>query len=103
VIADVGLIGLAALLGLFGRLITLATRAQKRGLAPGWIALALLTVLLIDAVTRASFTGFPTAFLGLLLVGVALGAATADDGATTAGAERRRAKRAPADPAPASR
>jgi hypothetical protein len=98
VIADVGLIGLAALLGLFGRLITLATRARRKDLAPGWVALALLTVLLIDAVTRASFTGFPTAFLGLLLVGVALGAAAAENGAA-AGAERRHGRRIPAEAA----
>jgi hypothetical protein len=29
----------------------------------------------LDAVTRASFTGFPTAFLILLLVGICLAAA----------------------------
>jgi hypothetical protein len=103
VIADVGLIGLAALLGLLGRLVALASRARRRHLAPGWIALSLLTVLLIDAVTRASFTGFPTAFLGLLLVGVALGAAAAEDGAETTGAVRRRPRRVRADPAFASR
>jgi hypothetical protein len=33
--------------------------------------------MLLDALTRASFTGFPTAFLGLLLVGIALAAAGA--------------------------
>ena len=35
--------------------------------------------MLLDAVTRASFTGFPTAFLGLLLVGIALAAADEDE------------------------
>jgi hypothetical protein len=75
VIADVGLLGLMALLAVFGRLLTLGTRAARQGVAAGWLALALLSVLLIDAVTRASFTGFPTAFLGLFLVGLALAAA----------------------------
>jgi hypothetical protein len=31
--------------------------------------------MLLDAVTRDSFTGFPTAFLGMLLVGISLAAA----------------------------
>jgi hypothetical protein len=39
------------------------------------VALAFLAALLLDALTRASFTGFPTAFLGLLLIGIALAAA----------------------------
>jgi hypothetical protein len=95
VIADVGLLGLAALLAVLGRLLTMGARAARRGLASGWLALGLLTALLIDAVTRASFTGFPTAFLSLLLVGVALGAA-AQDGSPGA---RRRPKRRPAAPA----
>lgn len=95
VIADVGLLGLAALLAVLGRLLTLGTRAARRGLASGWIALGLLTVLLIDAVTRASFTGFPTAFLSLLLVGIALGAAAEDRPA----AAERTPRRALATPA----
>jgi hypothetical protein len=74
-LADVGLGGLAVLLCLFGRLVALAVQAARRGASAGWLALGLLVVLLMDALTRASFTGFPTAFLGLLLVGVALAAA----------------------------
>jgi len=35
--------------------------------------------LMLDALTRASFTGFPTAFLGLLLVGIALATAREED------------------------
>jgi O-antigen ligase len=74
-IADVGLVGLAVLLALLGRLLTLASAAARRGVTAGWIALGFLVTLLLDAVTRSSFTGFPTAFLGLLLIGVALAAA----------------------------
>jgi O-antigen ligase len=76
-IADVGLVGVAVLLALFGRLFSLGAAGIRRGQAPSWLAVGLLIVLMLDAVTRSSFTGFPTAFLGLLLVGVAL-AASAD-------------------------
>jgi hypothetical protein len=89
IIADVGLMGLAVFLAVLARVLTLSTRAASRGLASGWLALGLLTVLLIDAATRASFTGFPTAFLALLLVGVALGAANDDRSTAAAGASRR--------------
>jgi O-antigen ligase len=73
-IADVGVIGLAVLLILFGRALTLGARAARRGDQAGWVVLCLLSVMLIDALTRASFTGFPSAFLGMLLVGIALAA-----------------------------
>jgi hypothetical protein len=73
-VADVGLVGLAVLLTVLARLVALAWVATRTRHAPGWVALAFLVVLLIDAVTRASFTGFPTAFLGLLMVGVAVAA-----------------------------
>jgi hypothetical protein len=77
-VADVGLVGLAVLVLLIGRLATLAKRAFERGGEAGWLALSLLLVLLLDAVTRESFTGFPTAFLGLLLTGLAIAAARDD-------------------------
>jgi hypothetical protein len=100
VIADVGLLGLAALLAVLGRLLTLGTRAARRGLASGWLALGLLTVLLIDATTRASFTGFPTAFLSLLLVGIALGAAAEDRWAGTGPTPRRTPAKGPVEGLP---
>jgi hypothetical protein len=59
---------------MFGRALMLGARAAGRGDAAGWIAVGLLAVMLVDALTRASFTGFPSAFLGMLLVGVALAA-----------------------------
>jgi hypothetical protein len=74
-VVDVGVIGLIVLLVLVGRLCWLAARDIGDGLTEGWMAAGLLLVILLDAVTRASFNGFPTAFLGLLIVGVALNAA----------------------------
>lgn len=77
-IADVGLVGLGVLLALFWRLIVLSSRAARRGQAAGWIAAAILAAMMLDALTRASFNGFPTAFVGFLIVGIALAAADAD-------------------------
>jgi hypothetical protein len=93
VIADVGLLGLAAMLAIFGRLLVRARRFAIRGSPAGWLAIALTAVLMIDAVTRASFTGFPTAFLALLLAGLALGAAIESDPDAAAGARSRRSGR----------
>jgi hypothetical protein len=73
--ADIGLVGLAVELVIFGRLIFLGVRYARTGSDAGWTGLALIICMLLDALTRASFTGFPTAFLGLLLVGIALAAA----------------------------
>jgi uncharacterized membrane protein YozB (DUF420 family) len=89
-IADVGFVGLAVMLVLLGRLFVLARGAARVDSPAGQMALAFLIVLVLDAMTRASFTGFPTAFIGFLLVGVALAAA---------GAERAEAEAAPV-PAP---
>jgi uncharacterized membrane protein YozB (DUF420 family) len=74
-IADVGFIGLVAFLALAARLFSLGKRAIDRGSRYGWLTVGLLSVLLLDAVTRDSFTGFPPAFLGMLLVGLSLAAA----------------------------
>lgn len=76
-VADVGLVGLALLLGLLVRLGYLCAAAARRGSEAGWVGAALLVVMVLDAVTRSSFVGFPTAFLGMLLVGVAIAAAGA--------------------------
>jgi uncharacterized membrane protein YhaH (DUF805 family) len=74
-VADVGLVGLAVQLALLWRLVSLAAKAARERINAGWIALALLVAMLIDALTRASFNGFPTAFVGMLVTGVALAAA----------------------------
>ena len=91
-IADVGLLGLGAMLAIFGRMIFLARRFASRGSRAGWLALGLVVVLMIDAVTRASFTGFPTAFLALLLAGLAVGAAIEGDSGAATGARQRRSR-----------
>jgi hypothetical protein len=86
-LADVGLVGVGVLLALFGRLLVLAGRGIRRRSRAAWFAAGMLVVLMLDAVTRSSFTGFPTAFLGLLLVGVALAAADEEErGPATASA-----------------
>ena len=78
-IADIGLVGLAVPLVLLAALVAMAWSAAAAGLTGGWFALSLLTILLLDALTRDSFTGFPTAFLGLLLIGIALATAREED------------------------
>lgn len=74
-VTDVGLVGLVIMLALLIRVGQLCAAAARRGDEAGWVGAALLAVLALDAVTRASFIGFPTAPLGMLLVGVAIGAA----------------------------
>lgn len=72
VVADVGFLGLAVFLCILGRLAQLCVRFARAGDRAGWIGGSILLVMIIDAVTRASFIGFPTAFLGLMLVGIAI-------------------------------
>jgi hypothetical protein len=73
-VADVGAFGFAILLLLFGRIVVLARRAGPNS-ENGWVALGLLLVMVIDALSRESFTAFPTAYIGMLMVGLALSAA----------------------------
>ncbi|HEX7254650.1 MAG TPA: hypothetical protein VF236_01860 [Gaiellaceae bacterium] len=77
-IADVGFVGLGILAVLLVRLFSAARASARLGLASGRMAIAILAVLSLDALTRSSFQGFPTAFIGLLLVGVALAAGAAE-------------------------
>lgn len=83
-VADVGLIGGAVLLAILGRLLMLAGSFARRGLREGWLALAFIACMMLDALTRASFTGFPTAFLGFLLIGITLAAAQEEAAASDA-------------------
>lgn len=76
VIADVGVVGLALLIGFFVRIFLKARAAARDDERSGWLAMGLLTIMLLDALTRESFTGFPTAYIGLMLVGVAWAAWT---------------------------
>lgn len=87
-IADVGIVGLIVLVLLLGRLLALAGQAAWRQRSEGWVALGLLAVLLLDALTRASFTGFPTAFLCLLLVGICIATANEDEDTSAGGGAR---------------
>jgi len=102
-VADIGIVGLAALLLLLGRLVLLARRAVARGRPEGWLALAIVLSLALDAVTRESFTAFPTAFLGLLLTGLALAAAAdePEEGAPAGGRPKRRRPSSRSRPRPA--
>jgi O-antigen ligase len=88
-VADVGVVGLAVLLALYGRLVALGIASARRDEDAGWVALALLGALLIAALTGSAFTGFPTAFLALLLVGVALAAGREEAEPSTAQATGR--------------
>jgi O-antigen ligase len=72
--SDVGFIGLALLLALFVRIIVLLRSAIGRGEEAGWFGLAIIVILLLDAALRSSLTGFPTAHLGFLLLGLTLSA-----------------------------
>jgi hypothetical protein len=76
-VADVGIVGLLLFAALLTRLGALGVAATRRPGPAGWLVIGWLVVMLLDAVTRASFTGFPTAFLGMLLVGVGLAASSA--------------------------
>lgn len=71
-VADVGFLGFAVFLAFLARLVVLSIGTTKLPGGTRWLALAWLIVILIDAVTRESFTGFPTAFIGMLVVGLAL-------------------------------
>lgn len=80
VVADIGLAGLAVLVLLTGRLVVLARRAALMpGAVAGWLCLGYLAILLLDAATRDSFSAFPNAYLGFLLVGVTLAAAREEE------------------------
>lgn len=77
-VADVGVLGLVVLLGLLVRLAQLAWQGGRRNDNAGWFGLALIAALALDALTRSSFTGFPTAFLALLLAGICVAAVQED-------------------------
>jgi hypothetical protein len=88
-VADVGIAGLAFLLLLCVRMVVVALRAT-RGLSAtaGWLCLGYLTVLLLDALARDSFTGFPTAYIALLVTGITLAVAREDAHGSPAAAAR---------------
>jgi hypothetical protein len=70
-IGDVGVIGLLVLLALFARVLAAASSRARLKDRSGWLAIGLVAVMLLDALTRESLVGFPTAYITMLLVGVA--------------------------------
>jgi O-antigen ligase len=72
--SDTGFIGLALELALFTRIVVLLRSAIRRGEGAAWFGMGLFVVFLLDAALRSSLTGFPTAHLGLLLIGLSLAA-----------------------------
>lgn len=77
-IADVGFVGFGILAVLLARLFMAARAGTRLGFASGRMAMAALVVLALDAITRSSFQGFPTAFIGMLIIGVALASSAAE-------------------------
>ena len=77
--ADVGFVGLAILLAIFGRMIVLLRRGTARGEDAAWFGIAIIVVFLVDAALRSSLTGFPTAHLAMLLIGLSLAATKVSD------------------------
>jgi O-antigen ligase len=89
-LADIGIVGLALLLALFGRLFALSLSAMRRGQRAAAVAVGLLVIMSIDPLSRESLTGFPTAFLGFFLIGLALSAAEDEDEAAQPASARAR-------------
>jgi O-antigen ligase len=77
--ADVGFIGLALLLAIFGRMLVLLRRGTARGEDAAWFGVAIIVVFMVDAALRSSLTGFPAAHLGMLLIGLSLAATKVSD------------------------
>ncbi len=75
--SDVGFIGLLLLLALFGRVLVLFRRALELGEEIAWFGLGVTLIFMLDAALRSSFTGFPTAHVAMLMIGLTLAAASA--------------------------
>jgi len=86
--ADVGFVGLAILLALFTRMIVLLRRGTARGLDAAWFGIAIIAVFLVDAALRSSLTGFPTAHLAMLLIGLSLASTKVEDAGLPAAGSR---------------
>jgi len=88
-ILDVGVVGLALLLLLLGRVALTAGRAASRTEAAGWVALAVFITTIFTALTAEIFTDFPNAYLAMLLLGLAYATALASGGAESSGIRAR--------------
>jgi len=72
-VAEVGVVGLVTLLCLIAwSAVRLIQATPTEDVA--WLGLGIGAVLVVDGLTRSSLLGFPTGFVGLLMVGLALGA-----------------------------
>jgi hypothetical protein len=89
-ILDVGVVGLALLLLLLGRVALVGIRAASRGEAAGWVALAAVITTIFTALTAEIFTDFPNAYVAMLLLGLAY--ATASGETEAGGLPRARAR-----------
>ena len=84
-VADVGVVGFVILLALVCRILAIGVAAARRGDVAGWLVIGWMVVLLLDALTRSAFTGFPKAFLSMLLVGIGLACSMSRAGPRRAG------------------
>jgi hypothetical protein len=73
-LSDVGLVGLAVLLTMFGRILVLLRRAIARNEQLAWFGAGVVLVLILDAALRSSLTGFPTADIAFLFAGLTIAA-----------------------------
>jgi hypothetical protein len=72
-VADVGIVGLLVLMLMMIRVFVLARRGTRlAGNTAAWLCLGYLAVFALDAATRDSFTGYPNAYVGMLMVGITL-------------------------------
>jgi len=72
VLADVGLVGAALLLGVLARCLAVCTSAVRDGFASGWVGLALSIVISVDGLTRNTLNAFPSGYLMFLVLGLAV-------------------------------
>ena len=73
-LSDVGIVGLAVLLTMFGRILVLLRRAIARNEQLAWFGTGVVVVLMLDAALRSSLTGFPTADIAFLFAGLTIAA-----------------------------
>jgi hypothetical protein len=69
-VADVGFLGFSLFLMLMGRLVMLARRALAVRVEAGWLVIAVASVILLDALSREAFTGYPSSYFTWLLLGL---------------------------------
>jgi len=71
-LADVGVLGLALMAAILGRMLMLMRPGQPGASGAMWTSMGLWLVAVLDAVTRSSLTAFPYGFIALYLLGLSL-------------------------------